>query len=644
MSAKPGKAGRHGRRGGWSPRADRSTHAASAPPAAQLAQPAQPMPSAPTPPPVPPTPATVLPPTPWHLIPPTRPAGLNPVADPLAPLAGPTSPAVDRREQQAAPGHGQPAQSTLTMTPPAPGPDLWLNATVTPPVNAPAPVPPPPAPAAAVPPAPPAPATAPPAPPAPAAAAPPAPVPPAPAAAAPPAPAAAAPPAPAAPPQPVIDLRPSVPERSTPDEVPAGEVPAEVSVPAPWSQTDPIVPKRRGSRRAAREERRTQLRKRGAIGVAVVVVAALIGWIAVGTGGHSGSPAGSAPAGATAQTTLLFEVSGSLGSATASALLAHDSTTKAGAVVLIPSGVIAEVPGLGSMPFGQALSTGSLAAPRDALADLMGITVGGAWSLTPTAFAALIDKVGGVTVTVDRDVTKTDAGGGTVIVVPAGQRHLDGASAVAYATYLADGETEQQRLTRFDNVLRALLGQLPTDRTAVASLLSGLGAGSKASVDVTDVAALLINVAADSAANSTFDQVLPVKPLETGGSQNAFTLDTQGTSDLVHNQLADSVPPNRKAVGNRVLVENQVGTPGIGETTRTKLIDAGFVYMQGQNAPNMPDPTSPSVVLIFGTTSADIAKGDSVAKALGLPTSDVKVGQRVTVADVVVLVGADYRP
>ena len=91
--------------------------------------------------------------------------------------------------------------------------------------------------------------------------------------------------------------------------------------------------------------------------------------------------------------------------------------------------------------------------------------------------------------------------------------------------------------------------------------------------------------------------------------------------------------------------ENQVGTPGIGETTRSKLVNAGFVYLPGQNAPGMPNATAPSVVLISGTTAADIAKGDAVAKALGLPTSDVRVSQQsVRVADVIVLLGADYKP
>jgi hypothetical protein len=48
--------------------------------------------------------------------------------------------------------------------------------------------------------------------------------------------------------------------------------------------------------------------------------------------------------------------------------------------------------------------------------------------------------------------------------------------------------------------------------------------------------------------------------------------------------------------------------------------------------------------VIFGQTSAIINQGDAVARALGLPLSDLKVSdQAFTVADVVVKIGADYK-
>jgi hypothetical protein len=407
---------------------------------------------------------------------------------------------------------------------------------------------------------------------------------------------------------------------------------------------DLILPGGRGTRRAAREEKQQEQRKRVLVGGAVSVVIALIVWAVVG-GGTPGKHHAVAPTDTRTQTTMLLQLKGSLGEAVDSALLAHDTAAKSGVVVLVPSAVIAQVPGFGPMPFGQALTLNQPNASRATLSDLMGVSVDGSWVLTQKGLAALVDKVGGVSVTVDRDVTKPGPNGTTTIVVAAGDQKLDGAGAVAYASYLASGETEQPRLARFDAVLSAVLAQLPKQPAAIASLITGLGTGSTSSVATTRLADLLAGLAADSAASSTLDTVLPVNRLDTGDDQNAFSLDTAKTQTLVQQQFAQSIPVSRKTTGNRVMIENQVGTPGIGETTRSKLVNAGFVYIPGQNAPGMPNATAPSVVLISGTTAADIAKGNAVAKALGLPTSDVRVSQQsVRVADVIVLLGADYKP
>ncbi|MDQ1486148.1 MAG: hypothetical protein QOJ62_1841, partial [Actinomycetota bacterium] len=459
-----------------------------------------------------------------------------------------------------------------------------------------------------------------------------------------PAPVVVATPAPVLPPVPVVV--PVVVADAVAPVIEADEPPSDAAAaPGAPHSGDPILPgMRRGSRQAAREEKVGRQRRRVIGGVAGLVVVVLAGWFAfAGTGGSSHKHAAVAPVGRT-QSTLLIQLTGSLGAAVDSALVAHDTAQHNGVVVLVPSQVIAQVPGFGAMPFGQALTVGDPAASRETLADLVGVTVDGSWALSPQAMSALVTAVGGVTVTVDKDVTRQAADGSTVIVVSAGLHKLDGSTAVAFATFLDSGETEQARLARFDAVLRQVVAGLPTTVVGVSQLVSNLGPGSVSSFAGVRLAEMLVGMASDIAANATLDQVLPVTPLDNGEDQRAFTLDTTKTADLVRQQLAASVPESRKATGNRVLVENQVGTPGIGESTRAKLQTAGFLYAPGPNAATMPDATSPSAILIFGTTAAEIERGHAVAAALGLPVSDVKVSeQRITVADVVVIIGADYR-
>ena len=386
-------------------------------------------------------------------------------------------------------------------------------------------------------------------------------------------------------------------------------------------------------------------RRRLLFGVlALVAVVGLVAWLLSGESGTSSkkSPAAAAAAART-QTTMLIQLKGNLDVAVDSALVAHDPANHDGVVVLVPSNVQTQVPGFGSMPFGQALSVGDSNAPTGALADLIGVTVDGSWTLTQSAFAALVDKVGGVTVAVDKDVTTT-ANGTTSIVVPAGTQKLSGAHAALFASFLATGETDQAQLARFDAVLKQVLAGLPKTQADLSAVLASLGAGSGSSFAPARLATFLTGLASDSAAGTMTDQLLPVTALDTGSGQDAYTLDTANTTKLVAAQLASSVPASRKATGNRVYVQNQVGTPGLGETARAKLVAAGFVYVQGQNTADMPNATEPSVVVIRGPTSAQIDQGDAIARALGLPISDVRVANDgFTVADVLVKLGADYK-
>jgi anionic cell wall polymer biosynthesis LytR-Cps2A-Psr (LCP) family protein len=377
--------------------------------------------------------------------------------------------------------------------------------------------------------------------------------------------------------------------------------------------------------------------------LALVVVAGLVVWLLSGGSGTSKKQAPvAAPAGRT-QSTLLIELKGNLGVAVASALVAHDPANHDGVVVLVPSNVQTQVPGYGSMPFGQALSVGDPNAPTGALSDLIGVTVDGSWTLTQGGLAALVDKIGGVTVAVDKDVTST-TNGTTTIVVPAGTRKLSGSSAAQFASFLATGETAQAELTRFDAVLKQVLAGLPKNQADLSASLTSLGAGSSTSFAPARLATFMLGLAADSAAGTMTDQLLPVTALDTGSGQDAYTVDTANTTKLVNAQLATSVPASRKATGNRVYVQNQVGTPGLGETARARLVAGGFVYVQGQNTADMPNATAPSVVVILGPTSAQIDQGDAVARSLGLPISDVRVANDgFTVADVLVKLGADYK-
>lgn len=389
---------------------------------------------------------------------------------------------------------------------------------------------------------------------------------------------------------------------------------------------------RRSERR--RQRRRRQVRTTGAVlAVLALLAAAFAVYLAVDAPEPPPRRVGEV---VRTQRTLLLQVRGPAGAGSA-ALLAHDEPAGDGAAVLVPPQVLVNVPGRGSLPLGRALATSPQQGVRDGLSDLMGVTIDSGWVLDQKSLGALVDGLGGVAVDVDVPVVR----GETVLLSP-GPQQVDGARAAALLSYLAPGEQEQARLARVQEVLDGVLTALPASPVELASRLQALGAGSVSTLRPAELAAFLLDLEADDTADRLQYDVLPVVDLDPGGEVTAFRADTAAVQALVDRLLAASVPAGVREGGNRVLVLNGVGTPGLGDAVRAKLVPAGFVFVGSQNAPRL-DVTA-TQVLVPEATAAGQALGERVATALGLPAAQVGAQDIGTVADVVVLVGADFRP
>lgn len=422
---------------------------------------------------------------------------------------------------------------------------------------------------------------------------------------------------------------------------PASQAP---HIPSSRPQTpQPVTLTRMPTRRELRHQRRQQRRRRlGTAGIAAVLVGVVLVALLVTLGvrhatGHKSQPTRT-------QTTVLLQLRSANGTAAASVLLAHDTATGNGAEILLPSRLITDVCGFGTQMFGQVLTLPrGEQVSRSTLGNVLGVTVDGSWVLDRTAFARLVDRVGGVTVNVDVDVVQPAAGGARVVLVPQGQQHLDGAQAFAYATYLAPGEDTTAELARLQTVFDAVVAALPHQSKAVSTLLRGLGGGSVVSLGADRLAALLVGLAGDAREQNVSYQTLPVVAIDTGGGQPSYRIDAAKARAMVSSQLADSVPAGLRTVDNRVYVENGVGTPHLAESACSRLVQAGFTFAGSGNAAQFGYKTSQ--VLVFDDTPQSAALGERVARALRLPASDVQVSTRgQDVADVVVILGRDYRP
>jgi anionic cell wall polymer biosynthesis LytR-Cps2A-Psr (LCP) family protein len=385
---------------------------------------------------------------------------------------------------------------------------------------------------------------------------------------------------------------------------------------------------RRAQRRAEQKRKRQQyVRVGGAAAVALLLVIVVVLVVSRGGGKKGDSTA------KRTQQTVLLQVAGVDGSSIASALLAHDPKSSEGSAVLVPPQVIVTVPGLGSQTFGKSLASTGAKGSREALSDLMGVVVDASWTLDRPTFGRLVDQEGGISVTVDAPVMS-----GRVVLLQPGTQKVNGTHALAFATYLAAGEQEQTRLARLQAVLDGIVSALPPDPR---SLLGSLGAGSRASTPVSTLAAFLAGLKKDDGKSQLQYRSLPVIKVDTGSDDTRFRLDAAATRSLVDELLAGSIPPGSRAEGNRVLVLNGVGTPGLGEKVRAKLVPAGFVFIGSRNAPTFG--YTQTQVLVKDATTAGGELGNRVARALGVPSSAVKVSNQIgTIADVVVIVGRDF--
>jgi hypothetical protein len=404
-----------------------------------------------------------------------------------------------------------------------------------------------------------------------------------------------------------------------------------------------LAPGRRASRAAVRERRRKQRRRRSTVAIAAVGVLALLAVAALVGKAVTHDKKPPAAKGRT-QRTLLLTVTAPNRAGRATALLAYDPVPQRAAMVLIPPHTLADVAGIGNVVLGNAVRLGGPSAEREAVSDLMGVTVDHDWTLTGEAFQTLVNRVGGVVVDVDADVVEAGPKGTSRILVRAGPgQRLDGATALAFATYTARGQDEITFQARLQAVLEAVLDGLPDDRPTLTTSLAALGSGSELpGWSPGELAAFLQGVRDAHAADRYEPQVLPVTPIDTGGGQTSFSIKVDEVAALVRAQLADSIPPGRDVGDNRVLILNGVGTPGLGSSVAKRLRDE-FRVVGTRN--KQPFGVTESVVVVFDSSDQSLTKARRVAALLNLPPNAVRIStQTQSVADVIVVIGADYKP
>lgn len=418
------------------------------------------------------------------------------------------------------------------------------------------------------------------------------------------------------------------------------------AAPLPTRATAPPIvisprPTRRDERRRRKREQRKRLGFAGG-GVALVIAVVLVVTLAVGSYKAVTNNGGTKRT----QVTMLLQIQGSDRTAAGTVLLAHDPATHLGLELLVPGRLITDVCGYGAQNFANilALPNGATASRSALSAVLDNVMIDGSWVLSTSEFATLVNTVGGITVDVDTNVVQHTKGGGGRILIPAGpNRRLSGSQAVAYLSYATGGAAGgPAQLARLSTVVDATIQRLPTDPTRIQALLRSLGAGGTSTLGAGKLAALLAGIAADDN-GGVLPTDLPANPIDAGASSPSYHADESagGIGTLVNQRLAASVPKNASAArAATVFLLNGTGAIGLVGSACPRLAHNAFTYVGSDNTSSFSK--AKSQVEVF--SDADISEGRALAKALGLPSSDVHRGTlNQNIAKFVVILGGDYK-
>jgi hypothetical protein len=353
----------------------------------------------------------------------------------------------------------------------------------------------------------------------------------------------------------------------------------------------------------ARRSEQVERRWRTQAIVAGAVVLVVIVWLVSRSGGDDttdATPTTSATPSATVAEgpaqLLAFSVTGA-----PNALLATVGTGGGvpSAAVIVPPSLTLVMPGSGEMSSEQLQDL-----PGDSMR--VGVSnVDGAWNETfavmdLVSFAAAVERTGGLNV----DLQDVYTAGSTVL--GPGQTHLTGDQVTSLLRAQADDTA-----ARWADVLTAFLAAQPnlqvsdlSDTNDAQSAAEILGAG---------------------AANV---QIMPTQVV--GGTA---LITAQPDLDELMTQLFGTPTPSRAEV------RNGNGQPGVGEAVGAQLIPAGFRIVLSENADRFDYPTTQ--IIAAGSENEQAAEQAKEALGVGkVVVSQVPSG----LADVTVIVGADYRP
>ncbi|MCU7824839.1 LCP family protein [Kitasatospora sp. DSM 101779] len=379
------------------------------------------------------------------------------------------------------------------------------------------------------------------------------------------------------------------------------------------------------SRSEVRAERRRRLRNR-LIGLAVagaIVAGGVGGWM-WWTGRDSGGSAAAAAGGRQVNVVHLRDLQGKV----STALLVNDASGHKGTVLLIPDSL--RLPNDSTVTtVGKGMDDVGPSGTREGLATVLGAPVAGTWRLDTPYLTLLVAQLGGIKVDTNAEVKAAD---GKVLASAGKGVSLNGQAAVAYATLQAPGETRDAQLARFGQVMEAVLRAMPTDLDEATVDVHRMNAVLDPSLPEKALAGVLVQLALHGKDGHLGTQLLKAKP--------DGTLDEATAGRQVKDVLGGTIKNATAAGGTaRVSVLNASGQDKAAESASVQITNTGMEVVPSSGKAGTVQATSE----IRYTDDARAEAAKTLAGALGLKPEAVKKVTDPQNADLVVVLGKDYK-
>ncbi|WUH93545.1 LCP family protein [Streptomyces sp. NBC_00433] len=389
----------------------------------------------------------------------------------------------------------------------------------------------------------------------------------------------------------------------------------------------------------SRTERREEAKRRGRnrkVGLVVVLVLALLGgtgylWQAGKLPGVGKSKAAQAAAGGPQKRdVIVVHLIPVDGGPSDTALLVDNSTKGRGTTVLLPNSLSVTSDDGTAASLDKSVGDG-IGPTRDSLNTLLGADIKGSWRLDSPYLELLVDALGDVYVDTDTAVKGTGKDSGRTLVQAGKQQELTGQAAVAYATYRAAGEPQTKQLSRFGQVMQAVLKKMPSDAAGATRTVQSLSQILDPSLTDKQLGASLAQLADLAKTGAYSTTLLPV--------QKDGTL-SQDTDSVVKDVLGGTVKQSAGTTQARVLINDATGNAKAAPIAQAAIVNGGtYTYVAGGKAGSTRTTSE-----VLYADPARLAAAKDVAATLGLPPTAVKKGKVPANADITVALGKDYKP